>query len=168
MNDKFLLEFKGIKLVCRPRKVNHFAFFFYLSTKFLFIYNILTFIFSSNFQQTSADLKLKIESLSALISENTSPPTPSEAGSTASSSTRSRRSSLPPRQRIRQPSIASMSPASSVSSSKVSSQNRYFILKSLTQDDLDISVKSGLWATQPHNEAALNKAFKVDIFDFGL
>ncbi|CAG8479064.1 4118_t:CDS:10 [Rhizophagus irregularis] len=123
------MEFKGIKLVCRPRK------------------------------QTPADLKLKTESLSALISENTPPPTPSEAGSTASS-TRSRRSSLPPRQRIRQPSIASMSPASSVSSLKPSSQNRYFILKSLTQDDLDISVKSGYWATQPHNEAALNKAFK--------
>ncbi|CAG8582069.1 6787_t:CDS:10 [Funneliformis caledonium] len=123
-------EFKDIKLVCRPRK------------------------------QTSADLKLKTESLSALVSESTPPPTPSEAGSTASSSTRSRRSSVPPRQRIRQPSIASVSPASSVSSSKPSSQNRYFILKSLTQDDLDISVKSGLWATQPHNEAALNKAFK--------
>ncbi|RIA94983.1 hypothetical protein C1645_514735 [Glomus cerebriforme] len=125
------MEFKGIKLVCRPRK------------------------------QTPADLKLKTESLSDLISENTPPPTPSEAGSTASS-TRSRRSSLPPRQRIRQSSIASMSPASSVSSLKPSSQNRYFILKSLTQDDLDISVKSGYWATQPHNEAALNKAFKVD------
>ncbi|CAI2169341.1 4000_t:CDS:10 [Funneliformis geosporum] len=123
-------DFKEIKLVCRPRK------------------------------QTSADLKLKTESLSALISESTPPPTPSEAGSTASSSTRSRRSSVPPRQRIRQPSIASVSPASSVSSLKPSSQNRYFILKSLTQDDLDISVKSGLWATQPHNEAALNKAFK--------
>jgi hypothetical protein len=118
-------------------------------------------MFSFNSQQTPADLKT--ESLSALDYENTPPPTPSEAGSTASSSTRSRRSSLPPRQRIRQPSVASMSPASSVSSSKPSSQNRYFILKSLTQDDLDISVKSGLWATQPHNEAALNKAFKVDI-----
>ncbi|RIB02769.1 hypothetical protein C2G38_1990918 [Gigaspora rosea] len=63
-------------------------------------------------------------------------------------------------QRIRQSSVASMSPASSVSSAKPSSLNRYFILKSLTQDDLDISVKSGFWATQPHNEAALNKAFK--------
>ncbi|CAG8531584.1 2923_t:CDS:2, partial [Scutellospora calospora] len=93
-----------------------------------------------------------------LASDNTPPPTPSEAGSTTSS--RSRRSSLPPRQRIRQPSVASMSPASSVSSLKPSSLNRYFILKSLTQDDLDISVKSGFWATQPHNEAALNKAFK--------
>ncbi|RHZ84746.1 hypothetical protein Glove_77g26 [Diversispora epigaea] len=122
-------DFKNIKLVCRPRK------------------------------QTPGDLKLKSECLSSLISENTSPTTPSETGSTASSSTRSHRSSLPPRQRIRQPS-ASMSPASSVSSSKPLSHNRYFILKSLTQDDLDISVQSGLWATQPHNEAALNKAFK--------
>ncbi|CAG8600623.1 32643_t:CDS:10 [Gigaspora margarita] len=121
-------EFKGIKLVCRPRK------------------------------QTPADLKLKSETSSDLASDNTPPPTPSEAGSTTSS--RSRRSSLPPRQRIRQSSVASMSPASSVSSAKPSSLNRYFILKSLTQDDLDISVKSGFWATQPHNEAALNKAFK--------
>ncbi|CAG8496171.1 17941_t:CDS:2, partial [Cetraspora pellucida] len=121
-------EFKGTKLVCRPRK------------------------------QTPADLKLKSETSSDLASDHTPPPTPSEAGSTASS--RSRRSSLPPRQRIRQSSVASMSPASSVSSAKPSSVNRYFILKSLTQDDLDISVKSGFWATQPHNEAALNKAFK--------
>ncbi|CAG8537081.1 30392_t:CDS:2 [Racocetra persica] len=121
-------DFKGIKLVCRPRK------------------------------QTPADLKLKSETSSDLTSDHTPPPTPSEAGSTASS--RSRRSSLPPRQRIRQSSVASMSPASSVSSAKPSSVNRYFILKSLTQDDLDISVKSSFWATQPHNEAALNKAFK--------
>ncbi|CAG8623641.1 3752_t:CDS:2, partial [Acaulospora colombiana] len=117
------------------------------------------FFADENMEQTQADLK-KSESLSSLVSEHTPPPTPSETGSTASSSTRSRRSSIPPRQRIRQPSVAPMSPASSVSSSKPPSQNRYFILKSLTQDDLDISVQTGLWATQPHNEASLNKAFK--------
>ncbi|CAG8727657.1 18894_t:CDS:2, partial [Acaulospora morrowiae] len=122
-------EFKGIKLVCRPRK------------------------------QTPADLK-KSGSRSSLVSENTSPPTPSEAGSTESSSTRSRRSSVPPRQRIRQSSITSASTTSPISPSKPPSQNRYFILKSLTQDDLDISVQNGLWATQPHNEAPLNRAFK--------
>lgn len=38
---------------------------------------------------------------------------------------------------------------------------RYFILKSLTTDDLDISVDRGVWATQPHNEASLNRAFKT-------
>jgi len=38
---------------------------------------------------------------------------------------------------------------------------RYFVLKSLTLQDLDVSVHTGHWATQPHNEDALNKAFKV-------
>lgn len=35
----------------------------------------------------------------------------------------------------------------------------YFILKSLTRDDLDISAQNGMWATQPHNEPILNRAF---------
>ncbi|KAL1921249.1 uncharacterized protein VTP21DRAFT_10965 [Calcarisporiella thermophila] len=39
-------------------------------------------------------------------------------------------------------------------------KERFFILKSLTQDDLDISVGTGLWATQPRNEAMLNNAYK--------
>ncbi|KAL5482515.1 hypothetical protein ACEPAI_9109 [Sanghuangporus weigelae] len=37
---------------------------------------------------------------------------------------------------------------------------RYFILKSLTQHDLDLSVEKGVWATQPHNEIVLNQAFR--------
>ncbi|KAL5519908.1 hypothetical protein ACEPAG_1568 [Sanghuangporus baumii] len=37
---------------------------------------------------------------------------------------------------------------------------RYFILKSLTQHDLDLSVEKGVWATQPHNETVLNQAFR--------
>ncbi|KAK7022248.1 YT521-B-like domain-containing protein [Favolaschia claudopus] len=43
---------------------------------------------------------------------------------------------------------------------------RYFILKSLTQDDLDISVQRGLWATQKHNEGILDRAFRTskDVF----
>ena len=40
-------------------------------------------------------------------------------------------------------------------------KNRYFILKSLTNRDLDVSVQSGFWATQSHNEAMLNDAFTV-------
>ncbi|CAG8636353.1 3279_t:CDS:2 [Paraglomus brasilianum] len=124
-------EFKGIKLVCRPRK------------------------------QTAADIKAKTNPQINPSSENTLSRTPSETASTTSSSARSQRSSFPLRQNFRQSSIASMSPASSVSSTKQQSPNRYFILKSLTQDDLDISVQSGVWATQPHNEAALNKAYKT-------
>ncbi|KAF8157962.1 YT521-B-like domain-containing protein [Crassisporium funariophilum] len=38
---------------------------------------------------------------------------------------------------------------------------RYFILKSLTQYDLDLSVERGLWATQKHNEGILDQAFRT-------
>ncbi|KAJ7069166.1 YT521-B-like domain-containing protein [Mycena amicta] len=43
---------------------------------------------------------------------------------------------------------------------------RYFILKSLTRDDLDLSVSTGLWATQKHNEGILDRAFRTskDVF----
>ncbi|KAF1354863.1 YT521-B-like domain-containing protein [Delphinella strobiligena] len=37
---------------------------------------------------------------------------------------------------------------------------KYFIVKSLTLQDLDASVRNGVWATQSHNEATLNKAFE--------
>jgi len=51
----------------------------------------------------------------------------------------------------------------SVPSHNVRRPERYFVLKSLTLQDLDVSVRTGYWATQPHNEDALNKAFKVCI-----
>lgn len=38
---------------------------------------------------------------------------------------------------------------------------KYFIVKSLTLQDLDASVHNGIWATQSHNEAVLNKAFEA-------
>ena len=40
-------------------------------------------------------------------------------------------------------------------------KNRYFIMKSLTKEDLAWSVANNIWATQPHNESILNEAFKV-------
>ncbi|KAJ7774155.1 YT521-B-like domain-containing protein [Mycena maculata] len=45
---------------------------------------------------------------------------------------------------------------------------RFFVLKSLTEDDLDASVRSGVWATQRHNEGILDRAFRnaVDVFLF--
>ncbi|KAF3762299.1 hypothetical protein M406DRAFT_352687 [Cryphonectria parasitica EP155] len=39
-------------------------------------------------------------------------------------------------------------------------KDRFFVLKSLTVEDLDLSVRTGIWATQSHNEEALNSAFK--------
>jgi len=38
---------------------------------------------------------------------------------------------------------------------------RFFIVKSLTHQDLEASVRNAIWATQSHNEEALNKAFAV-------
>jgi len=51
--------------------------------------------------------------------------------------------------------------ASTPSNYASSTKNRYFILKSLTKEDLAWSVANKLWATQPHNETVLNEAFKV-------
>jgi hypothetical protein len=44
--------------------------------------------------------------------------------------------------------------------------NRYFIVKSLTLQDLELSLRNGIWATQSHNEDALNKAFEVRFRDY--
>lgn len=41
------------------------------------------------------------------------------------------------------------------------SRDKYFIVKSLTLQDLELSVHNGIWATQSHNEESLNKAFEV-------
>jgi hypothetical protein len=40
-------------------------------------------------------------------------------------------------------------------------KDKFFILKSLTMEDLELSVQTGIWATQSHNEEVLNKAFAV-------
>ncbi|KAI0869392.1 hypothetical protein GGS24DRAFT_165098 [Hypoxylon argillaceum] len=40
-------------------------------------------------------------------------------------------------------------------------KDKFFILKSLTVEDLELSIQNGVWATQSHNEDALNEAFGV-------
>lgn len=40
-------------------------------------------------------------------------------------------------------------------------QEKYFIVKSLTIEDLEMSARNGTWATQAHNELTLNKAYQV-------
>jgi RNA recognition motif-containing protein len=42
-------------------------------------------------------------------------------------------------------------------------KEKFFVVKSLTVEDLDLSVRNGVWATQAHNEAALNKAYEVSV-----
>jgi hypothetical protein len=39
--------------------------------------------------------------------------------------------------------------------------DKFFIVKSLTVEDLELSVRNGIWATQSHNEQALNTAYQV-------
>jgi hypothetical protein len=40
-------------------------------------------------------------------------------------------------------------------------KDRFFVLKSLTVEDLELSVRTNIWATQAHNEEVLNSAFQV-------
>lgn len=40
-------------------------------------------------------------------------------------------------------------------------KDRFFVLKSLTVEDLELSVRTNIWATQSHNEEMLNSAYKV-------
>lgn len=47
-------------------------------------------------------------------------------------------------------------------------KEKYFIVKSLTIEDLELSARNGIWATQAHNEVALNKAYQVQVFDIPL
>lgn len=42
---------------------------------------------------------------------------------------------------------------------------KFFVVKSLTLQDLEQSVRNGIWATQAHNEQSMNKAFEVVRFD---
>ncbi|KAJ7456738.1 YT521-B-like domain-containing protein [Mycena galericulata] len=76
----------------------------------------------------------------------------------------------PPPRPHTQGSASSGSHASASTNSSLLARHfpqRFFILKSLTrQDDLDLSVRSGLWATQRHNEGVLDRAFRTaqDVF----
>lgn len=40
-------------------------------------------------------------------------------------------------------------------------KEKFFVVKSLTIEDLERSVQTGVWATQAHNEEAMNKAYRV-------
>ncbi len=50
--------------------------------------------------------------------------------------------------------------AASVSEFNHKVPEKFFIVKSLTTQDLEASVRNGIWATQSHNEKALNEAYE--------
>jgi hypothetical protein len=45
---------------------------------------------------------------------------------------------------------------------------KYFVVKSLTLQDLEASVHSGVWASQSRNKAALNHAYEVRVFSIDI
>lgn len=53
------------------------------------------------------------------------------------------------------------------SSSLGYAESRYFIMKSLNEEDLKLSAQHGLWATQEHLVPILNDAFMVCTFETG-
>ena len=65
---------------------------------------------------------------------------------------------------------AAPTPAADADESGPSPQqkDKFFILKSLTIEDLELSVQTGIWATQSHNEEVLNKAFAVSTTGSGV
>ncbi|KAJ7100499.1 YT521-B-like domain-containing protein [Mycena epipterygia] len=75
---------------------------------------------------------------------------------------------LPPRPRAEGSNSNSSGSFASTTSSLLQRHfpQRFFILKSHTKDDLDLSVRTGLWATQRHNESTLDRAFRTskDVF----
>ncbi|OTA85649.1 hypothetical protein M434DRAFT_60048, partial [Hypoxylon sp. CO27-5] len=62
---------------------------------------------------------------------------------------------------VTSPSEAQPEPRSATTTDGNSPKDKFFILKSLTVEDLELSVRTGVWATQSHNEEVLNNAFKV-------
>ncbi|KAI2629575.1 hypothetical protein GGR54DRAFT_635757 [Hypoxylon sp. NC1633] len=58
-------------------------------------------------------------------------------------------------------SEAPSEPRNVPTSDGISQKDKFFILKSLTVEDLELSVRTGVWATQSHNEEVLNNAFKI-------
>lgn len=56
--------------------------------------------------------------------------------------------------------IVEAQPATMIPNPQASQVNeKYFIVKSLTVQDLEASVRNGIWTTQSHNESILNRAY---------
>ncbi len=70
-------------------------------------------------------------------------------------------SSAKPSSPKKQESDTESSIPNAVAPEQSSVKEKFFIVKSLTVEDLELSVRNGIWATQSHNEETLNKAYEV-------
>ncbi|CAG7918193.1 unnamed protein product [Penicillium olsonii] len=59
------------------------------------------------------------------------------------------------------PELGSAAPATGTHPPPARVVDRYFIVKSLATEDLELSKINGIWATQSHNEAAMNQAYET-------
>lgn len=69
--------------------------------------------------------------------------------------------SLEVAQDIEDEAAVSSTPAAGSGSGTKRAPEKFFIIKSLTLQDLEQSTRTGIWATQAHNEKLLNDAYKV-------
>ncbi|KAJ5555446.1 Nucleotide-binding alpha-beta plait [Penicillium sp. DV-2018c] len=94
---------------------------------------------------------------SLMVNRNPLPRSENPATSTATPTN-------PDEERAVTPETSSAAPATGNYPPPARLVDRYFIVKSLTVEDLELSKKSGIWATQPHNEAAMNQAYETADF----
>jgi len=71
----------------------------------------------------------------------------------------------PPKQDQLIDGVAPSTDESQESAPKV--EEKYLIIKSLPVEDLELSIRNGIWATQTHSETALNKAYEVRLYAKG-
>lgn len=109
----------------------------------------------SRFQNTRLVCRLRRNSAASfIVGAATQPPEPSTDPSAQVSSDEGEARS----EDIKSPPIG---PGGTRTTPREMGSDRIFIVKSLTVEDLDLSVRNGIWATQSHNETALNQAFEV-------
>ncbi|KAI1176868.1 hypothetical protein F4777DRAFT_236646 [Nemania sp. FL0916] len=94
-------------------------------------------------------------------SGQTAPTGPAAILPSAQPTSSDRTPSNPPSKSVNSSSIPEdrISTRSTQNADGVQQKDRFFILKSLTVEDLELSIQNGVWATQAHNEEALNDAF---------
>jgi hypothetical protein len=103
------------------------------------------------------------------VTAPTGPAVASPRPATAEESTPRADGTSEPRESAQDPSVTTETKPAAPGSALVDAgrtvspvqKDKFFILKSLTVEDLDLSVQTGIWATQSHNEEVLNKAFAV-------
>lgn len=120
-------------------------------------------IHDSQFQAAKLVSRLRRNNTSESAAAPTSPTRSSSAGTSLSpDGTDGTSDTSPPETDGSTPPTAVQSPQTQPTIARdPAQQDRFFILKSLTVEDLELSVTTGLWATQSHNEKTLNNAFQI-------